>query len=160
MYTCFEYLTIGAHIFVVSSDFKCLRGRLYCEFSNIFIRRTDLLVCCRKEWSILLKAAEIELIGARTQMLKKLQHRKTLPNAFNMMSAADPEGGARGPCPPVPVKTSHKKDGHHMRCLINHVSYHPSPRSDHPGPDAGCIYMYIGADLSTQMCSWYRKLQI
>ena len=35
-------------------------------------------------------------------------------------------GGARGPWPPpVPVKTSHKKDGRHRRPLIFHVSWPP-----------------------------------
>ena len=44
-------------------------------------------------------------------------------------SAADPGGGAKGAMgpapPPVPVKTSHKKDGHHRRPLIFHVSWPP-----------------------------------
>ena len=35
--------------------------------------------------------------------------------------------------PPVPVKTSHKKDGRHRRPLIFHVSW--PPPSDHPGSD-------------------------
>ena len=41
-------------------------------------------------------------------------------------AAADPGGGqgGHGP-PPVPVKTSHKKDGRHRRPLIFHVSWPP-----------------------------------
>ena len=43
--------------------------------------------------------------------------------------------GAKGAmAPPVPVKTSHKKDGRHRRPLIFHVSC-PPPPSDHPGSD-------------------------
>ena len=34
---------------------------------------------------------------------------------------------------PVPVKTSHKKDGRHWRPLIFHVSW--PPPSDHAGSD-------------------------
>ena len=35
-------------------------------------------------------------------------------------------GGTKGAMsPPVPVKTSHKKDGHHPRFLIFHVSWTP-----------------------------------
>ena len=44
-----------------------------------------------------------------------------------------------GPCtpPPVPVKTSHKRDGRHRWPLIFHVScLPPPPPSDHPGSDA------------------------
>ena len=49
-------------------------------------------------------------------------------------AAADPGGGQGGHNPPVPVKTSHKKDARHRLPLIFHVSW-PSP-SDHPGSDA------------------------
>ena len=55
-------------------------------------------------------------------------------NKVVYIAAADPGGGARGPCPPVPVKTSHKKDGRHRRPIIFHVSCSPPP--DHPGSDA------------------------
>ena len=46
-----------------------------------------------------------------------------------LMAAADPGGGGgQGDhAPPVPVKTSHKKDGRHRRPLIFHVSCPPPP---------------------------------
>ena len=54
---------------------------------------------------------------------------------MNGLAAADPGGGAKGAMPPpVPVKTSHKKDGRHRRPLIFHVSWPPS--IDHAGSDA------------------------
>ena len=51
------------------------------------------------------------------------------------MISCGSRGGARGAMapPPVPVKTSHKKDGRHRRPLIFHVSW--PPPSDHPGSD-------------------------
>ena len=43
-------------------------------------------------------------------------------------------GGGKGAMTlPVPVKTSHKKDGWHPRCLIFHVS---CPPPDNPGSNA------------------------
>ena len=51
--------------------------------------------------------------------------------------AADPGGGQGGHAPPpVPVKTSHKKDGR----LICHVSF---PPPNHPGSDAATILSNI-----------------
>ena len=41
------------------------------------------------------------------------------------------QGGAKGAMPPpVPVKTSHKKDGRHRRLLISHVSCPPMTMLD------------------------------
>ena len=43
-----------------------------------------------------------------------------------MFPAADPGGGAKGAmAPPVPVKTSNKKNGRHRRPLIFNVSWPP-----------------------------------
>ena len=54
-------------------------------------------------------------------------------------------GGAGGPWPPpVPVKTSHKKDGRHQRPLIFHVSW--PPPSDHPGSDTVTIHLIGSCD--------------
>ena len=41
------------------------------------------------------------------------------------MAAADPGGGQGGHAPPVPVKTSRKKDGCHRQPLIFHISCPP-----------------------------------
>ena len=40
-------------------------------------------------------------------------------------TVADPGGGARGPCPPGPVKIGHKKDGRQRRPHRFHVSRPP-----------------------------------
>ena len=61
-------------------------------------------------------------------------------NIFSLCCQLRIQGGGRTkeamPPPPVPVKTSHKKDGRHRRPLIFHVSC--PPPSDHAGSDAGC----------------------
>ena len=48
------------------------------------------------------------------------------PSHSTVFTVADP-GGARGPCPPSPVKISHKKDGHRIRPHRFHVSPPPHP---------------------------------
>ena len=40
-------------------------------------------------------------------------------------TVADPGGMPRGPCPPSPVQTSHKKDGRQRRPHRFHVSWPP-----------------------------------
>ena len=47
--------------------------------------------------------------------------------------------GQGGHAPPVPVKTSHKKDVRHQQPLIFHVSC-PSPHPDNPGSYAEYLY--------------------
>ena len=56
-----------------------------------------------------------------------------------LFSCGSGGGGQGGHAPPVPVKTSHKKDGRHRRPLIFHVSW--PPPSDHAGSDA-VIYVF------------------
>ena len=45
-----------------------------------------------------------------------------------MLPVVDPGGGPRGPWPPSPVETSHKKDGRQRQPHRFHVSWPPPTR--------------------------------
>ena len=84
---------------------------------------------------VLIKMGCLQFYGVYTGVLSHLENSFILLLCLFVNTAADPGGGSRGPWPPpVPVKTSHKKDGRHWRPLIFHVSC--PPPSDHAGSDA------------------------